>query len=45
MNFNDRVQPAGLPDASFLPEEFGGVGIVSAFGLISKGKFNLAKFC
>ena len=36
--FNDRVQPACLPDSSFVPEKFGGVGIVSGFGFISEGK-------
>ena len=45
--FNDRVQPACLPDASFAPEKSGGVGIVSGFGIISEGKNTVSNqiFC
>ena len=39
LTFNDNVQPACLPDANFHPDIYGGIGVVSGWGILSEGIF------
>ena len=39
LKFNDNVRPACLPQDNFVPENFGGIGVVSGWGTLTEGIF------